>query len=74
MRKLTVQLKDTDGNIKDEKEISVDENEFLIMKYPETMTMERAHRCFEGLGNALVEGKLLIGLPEGINFEVIKIK
>jgi hypothetical protein len=72
MKNLTIQLKDDKGNIKEEKQIQVQENEILVMKYPDTMPMDNALRCFKLLENAIDEGKL-IELPESISFEVIKI-
>jgi hypothetical protein len=73
MRKLTVQLQDIDGNVHEEKEITVQENEMLIMKFPEHMTLDQAHSCYRGLSAALEEGRNLIGLPDSISFEILKI-
>lgn len=44
------------------------------MKYPETMRLDVASQCFMSLSKALETGEGLIGLPEAISFEVIKIK
>jgi hypothetical protein len=73
MRKLKLQLMDDQGNIQDEKEIQVNENELLIMKYPKEMAFEQAESCFRGLKYALIEGKSALGIPDSITFEVLKI-
>lgn len=73
MRKLTLQLMNDKEEVQEEKEITVHENEILIMKYPEHMTLEQAHHCYRGLSAALQDGGNLIGLPESISFEILKI-
>lgn len=74
MSKLTIQLKDIDGNISEEKQITVSDGETLIMKYSNDMTIEQAHNCFKFLKNSLENKESLIGLPEGIKFEVLSVK
>lgn len=73
MRKLTIQLQDAEGNVKHEKEILVDQKDLLIMKYPKEMTMRDASLAYKHLHNALEREVNVIGMPESINFEVLKL-
>jgi hypothetical protein len=71
---LTVQLKDANGKVNEEKEIVVSDGDTLVMKYPKDMTVEQSYQTFHMLNKALIEGVKMVGLPDGISFEVIKVQ
>ncbi|MEM5009381.1 hypothetical protein WKH57_01540 [Niallia taxi] len=73
MRKLTIQLQDAEGNVKDEKEVMVDQRDLLIMKYPKEMTVQQASMAYKNLHTAIEREATVVGVPESINFEVIKL-
>lgn len=73
MAKLQIQLQDANNNIVEEKELNVNENETLIMKYPDGMSNEQALICFKYLEEALKGDCRIIGLPETISFEILKV-
>jgi hypothetical protein len=70
---ITLQLKDTDGNIKEEKQIEIHEGDTLIMRYDESVTLESVHKAYNILLNGLERGLKIIGVPQGVTFEVLKV-
>jgi hypothetical protein len=71
MKKFTLQLQDTYGNVENESEISISENDVLIMQYPENMRLDHASQYFTLLKNGIENGST-VGLPNTITFKIIK--
>lgn len=71
MDKFKIQLQDIDGNVEEEKELSIGENDILIMQYPIDMKMETAHKIFKKLEKTISEGTMF-GCPNNITFRIIK--
>lgn len=72
MKSIIVRLESIDGVVEKENEINIDDNDILVMQYPESVTLEQAHKSFEMLSKALEDNVRVIGLPVDLTFKVIK--
>lgn len=73
MKKVTIQLENADGIIEKENELFVGNNDTLVMQYPESMTLEQAHNCYQVFKDG-IENNRVIGLPNTIVIKVIRIQ
>jgi hypothetical protein len=71
MKKFTLQLQDTYGKIETESEVTIGENDVLIMQFPEEMRLDHASQYFNLLKNGIENGGA-VGLPNTITFMIIK--
>lgn len=71
MKKCKLQLKDINGIVESEDEISIGEGDTLVMQYPENMSLHNAKQCFDSLRIALDQSDV-VGLPNTIRFKVVK--
>lgn len=75
MNQVTVQLKDINGEVLEEKQIVISNGDKLIMEYPDDMSIEKAHSIYKTLLHALENSSAkMIGIPKGITFQVISVK
>lgn len=75
MPSINVQLKNTDGEVVEEKVITVSEGDKLIMQFPKTMPVQTAHSAHKTLVHSLESPSTkVIGMPEGLTFQVISFK
>lgn len=70
MKKFKLQLQDIDGNIQDEKDLELGENDVLVMQIPDGMPMDEAYHAFKNLKTAMDGG--IVGIPSKLSFFVIK--
>jgi hypothetical protein len=71
MKKVNLQLQNINGEVEKEKEITIGDNDTLIMHFPKEMTLEEAHNHFERLSNAIEIGGV-VGILNTISFSIIK--
>ncbi len=71
MKKVTLQLQNINGEIEEEKEVVIGDNDILVMQYHENMTLQNAHKAFGIIEKGMETGGL-VGIPSGITFTVIK--
>jgi len=74
MKKLTLQLENIEGVIEQESQISMGDNDILVMQYPERMTLAEAYESFEILENSFINNVSVIAMPSDLTFKVIKNK
>jgi hypothetical protein len=75
LSQITVQLKNTQGEVVEEKEIVVRKGDTLVMQFPDEMRLDHAHSVYKTLLNALENPTTgLIGIPDKISFQVISVK
>lgn len=71
MKELKLQLQNIDGIVQEEKTISINDGDVLVVKYPNEMTMEVVSNIFRALHDSLESGKM-IGIDNRIDLLVIK--
>lgn len=71
MKKLKLQLQNIYGEVVEESEIIIGENDTLIVQFPSYMPMNILSKCFEHLKDQIGTGGI-VGLPEEIKLKVIK--
>lgn len=70
-----LQLKDTSGNVLEEKELVLEPIDVLIMEYdPDKMTTADAFESFEIVNNALESNALVLAIPNHVQLKVLSIK
>lgn len=73
MKEIKLELKDANGEVQEEKTIMLSEGDMLIFKYDTTIKPEEAHFIFKKLSSSLEKCTTAIGIPKGIEFEILKI-
>lgn len=63
---MIVQLKDTDGNIVNEKNIVLKEGDTLIVKYDQNIPTSTAVRIYDNITKSLEDNKKVIAIPDMI--------
>lgn len=71
---MKLEMHDIYGNVVEEKEIKLAENDILVMKYDKNLTLASISKIFEIVSSGLEMNKSLIAVPNAIEFEVIKVE
>ena len=72
MKKLNLQLQNSEGEVLEEKQIQIGDDDTLVMHYPSDMSLEEAYQYFELVKESIKAGGEFIGVVNTISFSVIK--
>ena len=73
MQKFRLQLQDIDGNVEEQKELILRENDTLIIQFDENTTLQQAQTIFQMFERAVEDGGF-IGIPKGIEISILKVR
>lgn len=71
MKKFKLQLQDINGEVEEETELVLGENDILIMQYPNTYKARDVVKMYEYFSKSVEQGGV-VAMPESIKFKVIK--
>lgn len=75
MKKINFQLADTNGDILEEKQLSIGDGDKLIMQYDmSTLNIETATAVYEIIKESLENNSELFAIPKGIELQVLQVK
>ena len=71
---MKLQLQDVNGSVVEEKTLVLGEGDTLIMRFPYGVTSEQAEKPFQHVKEALEGKHSTVGLPNSIDFLVLKVE
>lgn len=71
IKDITFQLKSLDGEVLNENQLTINDDDILIMTFDDTISYHTASQIFENINKGLESGSKMIGYPKGIELKVL---